>query len=73
MLPAVPLLFITFILPESPRWLMIKGREEEALVVLAKLHARGNQNDAFVRGEFAEMRETVRREAAEEKGWSEVS
>lgn len=51
---------------------MIKGREEESLRVLAKLHARGNVQDAFVRAEFAEMRLAVQKEAAEEKGWAEV-
>ena len=29
-----------FILPSSPRWLALKGRDEECLHVLAKLHGR---------------------------------
>ncbi|WWC86547.1 uncharacterized protein L201_001424 [Kwoniella dendrophila CBS 6074] len=70
MAPAVPLLLLSFLLPESPRWLMIKGREEEALRTLARLHARGNENDAFVRGEFLTMREKVGEEAAQNQSWS---
>lgn len=56
----------------TDRWLMIKGREEEALHNLAKLHARGDINDPFVRGEFEEMRRKVHEEAANEAGWGAV-
>lgn len=70
MLPAIPLVFLTFMLPESPRWLMIKGRDQEALHTLARLHARGNINDEFVRGEFDLMRAKVLEEAAMNQSWS---
>lgn len=72
MVPAVPLLFVTLVLPESPRWLMIKGREEEALQVLAQLHARGDTSDPLVQGEFAEMREKVSSEASVDSGWGQL-
>jgi hypothetical protein len=52
---------------------MIKGREEEALRTLARLHARGNANDLFVRGEFDLMRSKVLEEAAMDQSWSLVS
>ena len=51
---------------------MIKGREEEALQALARLHARGNCNDLFVRGEFAEIREKITEEAKIESSWKEM-
>ena len=35
--PAIILLALRFLLPESPRWLLIQGREEDAKKVLAKL------------------------------------
>lgn len=38
-----------FLIPESPRWLMEKGRDEEALIVLEFLH----KNDADPNGTFA--------------------
>lgn len=72
MVPAVPLLFITLVLPESPRWLMIKGRESEALTVLAKLHARGDECDPLVLGEFHEMKSKVQEEEAVKSGWGEI-
>jgi hypothetical protein len=56
----------------SSSWLMIVGREEESLTTLARLHARGNENDAFVQEEFKEMRLKVREEANAESAWRQV-
>lgn len=50
---------------------MIKGREEESLQTLARLHARGDTTDAFVVAEFHEMRESVRREQEVKTGWKQ--
>lgn len=52
---------------------MIKGREEESLQALAKLHANGNTEDDFVRGEYQEMKQKVIEEANVNKGWALVS
>ena len=51
------LCFIPF-LPESPRWLILKGREDEAREVLAAL-GDTNVNDHAVHSEFAEIKDTV--------------
>ena len=44
---ALPLLFFVLLLPESPRFLALKGRPDEALATLARLHARGDVRDLF--------------------------
>lgn len=42
-------------MPESPRWLVQKDRQEDALQVLGKIHAGGDVNDPYVQAEFAEI------------------
>ncbi len=44
-----------YFLPESPRWLVAQDRHEDALRVLAKLHAGGDTNDLYVKAELAEI------------------
>lgn len=59
MLPAIFLFFAMFLLPESPRWLMKKDRFEEAIHVLALVHAKGDEHNPFVAKEAAEIRDDV--------------
>ncbi|KAH6880816.1 general substrate transporter [Thelonectria olida] len=54
-LPSVIQLLGLWFVPESPRWLMSKDRNDEALATLAKYHAEGNQDDALVRFEYDEI------------------
>ncbi|KAH8809249.1 general substrate transporter [Xylogone sp. PMI_703] len=58
---AIQLLFIWFV-PESPRWLISKDRNDEALKTLAKWHANGNEDNLTVQFEYREIRETLRLE-----------
>ena len=55
------ILFIFFV-PESPRFLINKGKEQKALSILAKVHANGNENDEMVQCEYIEIRDTLRLE-----------
>lgn len=67
--PAVYICAALPFLPESPRWLIANGREEEALRILAKYHANGDMNDELVLFEFQEMREVLAREGREAVSW----
>ena len=54
----------------SPRWLLSKDRNDEALHMLAHYHADGNDSDATVQFEYAEMKETIRLEYLHQKSSS---
>lgn len=58
-IPAVFLGALIFFFPESPRWLIDHGRVEEGLQTLARLHANGNTDDAWVRAEFDQIQESI--------------
>lgn len=60
-------------MPETPRFLFAKGREEEAFAFLVKYHGNGDSSDELVRFEFEEMREAISREkAAKGERWSTI-
>ena len=63
--PAIILGLGMFAFPESPRWLIDHGREEEALEVLADLHGGGDPNNEFVQLEYEEIKAQVHFEKSE--------
>jgi SP family galactose:H+ symporter-like MFS transporter len=56
-IPALILFFCVLSLPESPRWLVTKGRVEKAKIILREIH--GNSADA----EFKQISDTVSQKA----------
>lgn len=65
MIPAIILSLGMLFFPESPRWLFDKGREEEALQVLADLHGGGDRNNELVVYEYEEIKQQVSYERTE--------
>lgn len=57
--PSAIQLVLIWLLPESPRWLISRDRQEKALEILAKYHANGNIHDEGVQFEFAEIRASI--------------
>lgn len=45
-------------LPESPRWLMLKGKDEEALFIISALNDLPEDHDT-VQAEFQEIKDSV--------------
>jgi sugar porter (SP) family MFS transporter len=58
--PSLLQICTVFMLPESPRWLISKDRDDEAFAVLTKYHAEGDANSLLVQAEMAQIRSTIK-------------
>lgn len=69
-LPSILLIFVSFVMPESPRWLMANEREEEALSILRRIYPQGFQVELIAK----DIRESLVKEALAENtvGWGVI-
>ncbi|KAJ5871524.1 General substrate transporter [Penicillium soppii] len=59
------------VVPESPRWLVSRGRKEEGMALLAKYHANGDENDELVQDEFYHICKSINAESdSSARRWS---
>ncbi|OQU97101.1 hypothetical protein CLAIMM_03092 [Cladophialophora immunda] len=64
---------ICLIVPESPRFLLMKGRLEEARTVVFQLHAvKGDHGQDFARGEFFQMMKQAEKDRELIPSWLEM-
>jgi MFS family permease len=70
--PLANLLFLPFV-PESPRWLVAKGRVEEARAVISKAHTNGDEKHPLVTSQVTEIVESIELENSINKmnAWAE--
>ena len=69
-LPIILIVLVALVMPESPRWLVAKGREEEAKYILRQIYPTNFPIEKIVN----DVRETIRREIQAENsvGWNAI-
>lgn len=60
--PSLLQICFVFFLPESPRYLISRDRDDEASAILIKYHAEGDPDSLLVKAEIAQIRETIKAE-----------
>lgn len=62
MFPSLISITLTWFVPESPRWLISKGKNEQAFKVIVDNHCGGDETDPLASFEYHEIQETLRLE-----------
>lgn len=57
-----------FFVPESPRYLLMRGKSEQALAVVLQQHPRDNGED-WARAEFLQMQQQANLDVTMDSGW----
>lgn len=59
-------------MPESPRWLIANARKQEALEILAQVHANGDQDSPLVLAEYHEIVQNIEESSGEGTGYLDL-
>ena len=72
-IPALYILIAVQFVPETPRFMISKGKHEEAFKFLVDYHGNGDATDPLVLYEFEEIQRTIKTEqAAKSEKWSVI-
>jgi sugar porter (SP) family MFS transporter len=71
--PSLLQIATVFLLPESPRYLISKDRDDDAAAILVKYHAEGDAQSLLVQAEIVQIRETIHMEMeASKQTWLDL-
>jgi len=56
-------------LPESPRWLYVNGKKDQAKAILTKYHGNGNEDSPWVQLQLHEYEELLNMDGADKRWW----
>lgn len=73
MFPSLISITLTWFVPESPRWLIARGKEQEAFQILVNNHCGGDETDPLATFEFNEIKQTLALEKENDRsGWIDL-
>lgn len=62
------IIFVMF-LPESPRWLYVHNKKDQAKAILTKYHGNGNPDSAWVNLQLFEYEQLLNQDGADKRWW----
>lgn len=65
----VVILIAAFFLPESPRWLYVNNKQEQAKAMLVKYHGEDNPDSEWVNLQLNEYEELLEMDGADKRWW----
>jgi MFS family permease len=63
------IVIFSMLIPESPRWLYVNGKKDQAKEVLTKYHGNGNPDSPWVALQLHEYEELLNEDGADKRWW----